>query len=312
MAAVVPYFRRFIERFPSVKVLAAVPLEDVLSAWTGLGYYSRAKNLHCAARLLARGGFPETYEKWLELPGVGPYTAAAIVSQCHGVREPVWDGNVLRVCARLFATKSAHSPDFRLAMRELLRERMGRADASKFNQALMELGATVCMPKSARCAVCPLERGCLAAKDASPLSYPSAKARKNPIRVECRVWVHARRNEKTGSAELWLRCREPSCWFSGLWDFPSELGGANAPLLRTQPPSPGSYISIGRSIRHQITHHRIELLVNYQLGDVATKIASKGRWFSVDELFGDRSPVPVSTTARKVLRLVLRTCLAIG
>ena len=165
---VVPYFERFTSRFPDVETLARASEQEVLAAWSGLGYYRRAKALHRAAKWVVEdngGRFPETLEGWLALPGVGKYTAGAILSIAFGQRHPILDGNVARVLSRLFAIRG--DPRSGEAQKELWQkaeEILPTQAVSDFNQALMELGALVCMPRGPRCLVCPLCEDCLARK----------------------------------------------------------------------------------------------------------------------------------------------------
>src|ERR1700731_2152923 len=168
VAAVIPYYERFLERFPDVNALASAPQEEVLRLWSGLGYYSRARNLQSAAQqIVARHGgvFPRNEDDALELPGIGNYTAAAILSISYGAKHAVLDGNVARVLARIFAVRG----DLRDAKRwQGLQE---RADAlldpkspGDWNQAVMELGATLCTPRAPQCLLCPVAQFCRARK----------------------------------------------------------------------------------------------------------------------------------------------------
>lgn len=167
------YYERFLERFPTVQALAKAPQEDVLKAWEGCGYYARARNLHRAAKIVSEQGLPGDYAGWLALPGIGPYTAAAISSLANGERWAVNDGNVRRVLARLYGEKSPSDPWVQARADELLDpERPGA-----WNEALMDLGATVCTPKSPRCGVCPLKSFCVAFQSGHPATYPAPKVR---------------------------------------------------------------------------------------------------------------------------------------
>src|SRR5205085_1582961 len=146
---VIPYYERFLRRFPTLQSLAAAPLDDVLGLWSGLGYYSRARNLHKAARAVP-GGLPTSAEKLSELPGFGPYTAAAVASLAHNEHVPLVDGNVARVLARVYRLTG----DARKKSWELAAKLLPRGHAGEFNEALMELGATVCTPRAPRCTSC--------------------------------------------------------------------------------------------------------------------------------------------------------------
>ena len=172
--AVVPYYERFVERYPTVAALAAASEEDVLAAWSGLGYYHRARNLLRGARHVAahhEGRFPATLEAALAVPGVGLYTASAILSIAHGVALPVVDGNVRRVLSRLYALRGAKwqkdAPYYIRADEVLDRDSPG-----DWNQAVMELGATICLPRRPACPVCPLRSACRAARTRHPGPAP--------------------------------------------------------------------------------------------------------------------------------------------
>jgi A/G-specific adenine glycosylase len=218
---VTPYFERWMRRFPMVKALAEAPLEDVLKHWAGLGYYARARNLHAAATEVAvahAGRFPATAEGLQALKGVGAYTAGAIASIAFGEAAPIVDGNVVRVLARVDALAGA-ADDAALKQRvwqragELVRADGGR-DAGDFNQAMMELGAMVCTPKSPACSRCPLAASCRARAEGAVERYPAPKTKKPPRAVDA-VAVLAERDGK-----LLLVRRPPSGLWGGLWEPP--------------------------------------------------------------------------------------------
>jgi A/G-specific adenine glycosylase len=175
-------WRRFLTRFPTVGSLARVSERAVLAEWSGLGYYSRARNLHRAARAIAvRGAFPRTLEGWLNLPGVGAYTAAAVASISFGVPEPVVDGNVVRVLCRLHGLRlDPKAPATLAKVRALAGPLVPARNSGDHNQALMELGALVCTPRTPRCAACPLRGACRAAKSGKPEAFPRAPRRPEP------------------------------------------------------------------------------------------------------------------------------------
>lgn len=179
VATVIPYFNRFIQKFPSVGDLAAAPLDEVLHLWTGLGYYARARNLHQAAQqivTLYNGEFPQDFEQVLALPGVGRSTAGAVLSLSLGQYHPILDGNVKRVLARYFAI--AGWPGQRLVEKKLweLSERVTPVkQVAAFNQAMMDLGAMICTRSQPKCTLCPLQSGCLGAKTENWRDYPGKK-----------------------------------------------------------------------------------------------------------------------------------------
>ena len=215
---VLPYYERFIRRFPTVEALAAADERDVLKAWEGMGYYARARNLHKAARKIAAAGWPQTAAEWSAIPGVGPYTAAALASVLAGEKVPVVDGNVARVFARYWRLDD----DFRkLPARARLAGRLqpyiARTDApGDFNQAMMELGALVCTPTNPACGECPLARACAARKAGVQADYPR-KAEKKPLPV--RKVTAAAVTDGTGNVLL-VENREGGL-LKGLWELPA-------------------------------------------------------------------------------------------
>jgi A/G-specific adenine glycosylase len=180
VATVAPRWKRFLRRFPTVEALARTPEREVLAEWAGLGYYARAGNLHRAARaVVAAGAFPRTLEGWRTLPGVGPYTAAAVCSICFGVPAAVLDGNVARVLTRLHALRlDPKSSRGQARLRDLAKALLARRSPGDSNQALMELGATVCTPRAPRCPDCPLRVFCRARRLGRPETFPLARKRR--------------------------------------------------------------------------------------------------------------------------------------
>ena len=214
-----PYFLRFLERFPKVTDLAMAPEEEVLKLWQGLGYYSRARNLLAAARTIAfeRGGkFPETYKGLLELPGVGPYTAAAIASICFELPHPVVDGNVFRVLSRYFdANVPVDTGPGRRYFDQLAREVMDPSQIGRYNQALMEFGALQCIPATPDCAACPLVQSC-GAHAAGTIGRRPVKRGKTRVRKR---YFHYVVPIGPGLRTLLVRRDGPGIW-QGLYEFP--------------------------------------------------------------------------------------------
>ena len=207
---VVPYYRRFLRRFPTLRTLAVAPLDDVLALWSGLGYYARARNLHLAARACG-GALPRTSAELRALPGFGPYTAAAVASLAFGEDVALVDGNVARVLARAFAIPGDAKPMAWKIARDLLPAGRG----GQFNEALMELGAMVCTPRAPDCPHCPIRPICRGKED--PASFPAA--RKRPVRplLEWRALALTRRD-----GAVLLARRPEEALFGGLWDLPVE------------------------------------------------------------------------------------------
>ena len=220
VAAVLGYYARFLEAFPTAEALAAAPEERLMKLWEGLGYYSRARNLQKAARLVTdRGGFPDTCEELLTLPGVGDYTAAAIASAAFARREAAVDGNVLRVITRLTdchddIAAPQTKKNIRAQVREIFPE--AEADVRIFNQSLMELGATVCVPNGPpKCLLCPVRDLCLGHARGTAESLP-VKAPKKARRAEEKTVFLLLRN-----GCIALRKRPETGLLAGLWEFPN-------------------------------------------------------------------------------------------
>ncbi|HLY17981.1 MAG TPA: A/G-specific adenine glycosylase [Bryobacteraceae bacterium] len=278
--AVIPYYERFLERFPNAAALAVASEQEVLAWWSGLGYYSRARHLHKAARLVA-DGFPKTYETIRELPGVGDYTAAAISSIAFGLPHAVVDGNVLRVIARV--TNDAAdigAAATRGRFRDIAQGWLDRRRAGEFNQALMELGATVCLPRAPRCGICPLAKGCAARQEGRVAQLPVKPRKTVAVKIDAGLVVVERR----GRILLWQRDAGDRR-LAGFWELPAP----------EQVPALEGARDIG-TFRHTITHHRYRIAV--QAGKVR-RAPRPLRWVAIAKV----GSIPLSTTARKALRL---------
>jgi len=240
--AVIPYFERFLTAFPDVAELAAAPLEQVLKSWEGLGYYSRARHLHQAARVVVErhgGQLPADAAALLQLPGIGLYTAGAIASIAFGQPEPAVDGNVLRVTARLTADATEiGTTGFAKQVADRIRPQIPHDRPGDFTQALMELGACVCLPGvAARCPICPLAHLCLAHHNGNPEDYPvrkAARVRKVEVRT---AFVIA-----TPDGIL-LRRRPERGLLAGLWEFPHIEGRLDEEEARKAAVSWGAAVS---------------------------------------------------------------------
>ena len=262
---VVPYFERWIKAFPNVRALAAADEQAVLKLWAGLGYYSRARNLMAAAKVLAeshRSALPADYEALRALPGIGQYTAGAILSIAFNQPYPVVDGNVRRVLSRIYGWEDESPRRLWEAAEKLVRGGVPRL----INQAVMELGATVCSFKAPRCLVCPVQRVCVAFKTGKQQEIPPVKKRPATVRVQLFAVVQGK-----GGRFLMKQSR-------GLWEFP--MGGE----------LPEGKLTHAGSCRHTITHHRLEVQV-YQ-GTLASKKGYQWQQFEA---------VPVSSLTRKIL-----------
>ena len=223
VAAVLGYYARFLTAFPTVEALAAAPEGELMKLWEGLGYYSRARNLQKAAKLVVElGGFPESYQGLLTLPGVGDYTASAIASAAFGIPEAAVDGNVLRVVMRLTdCHDDIADPKVKAAVRAgvqfILPE--NREDIRIFNQAMMELGATVCVPNGEpKCDICPVRERCLGRQRGTALALPVKKAKKKRRVEEKTVYLLLRGGKAA------LRQRPAEGLLASLWEFPNVEG----------------------------------------------------------------------------------------
>ena len=216
---VIPYFNRFMKRFPSMKSLAAASQEDVLKMWEGLGYYSRARNLHKTARIIAtrhKGRFPGNAEEIVALPGIGSYTAAAIGSLAFNLDLAVLDGNVIRVLSRLFAyAKDTRSTVAKKELQQFADTLLVKGEAGDFNEAMMELGATLCLPKNPQCGGCPLSKVCLGHQSGRPTDYPVKAPKKKVPHIVVGAAVITNRK-----GDVLIAQRRDEDMLGGLWEFP--------------------------------------------------------------------------------------------
>lgn len=317
-----PRFVEFLRRFPSVSSLALATREDVHDQWSGLGYYRRADLLHGAARaIVERGGFPETADELRTLPGFGPYTSAAVASIAFEEAVPVLDGNVERVCARVLTEEE--SPKRAAARRRILarlEEWIDREAPGDFNQAMMELGATVCRPKVPRCASCPLEQLCGARAEGAPTSYPPPpprRSRENWNWVQFVVFDEAResvqlRRRDAGSGQL-----------AGRWELPGFC--AQQPTM-AETARQAERLTLRLGVRlgtfdHSITHrdYRVELFEAHPIpehpetrevsGSTAGAAGRATHWVHLED-FDDRGrwqgggPLPASSMLSKAVRRI--------
>jgi len=304
----IPYYERFLARFPTLNALAAAPLEEVLKAWEGLGYYARARHLHRAARILVEqfgGAFPRTLQEWRRLPGVGPYIAAAVLSIAFGEDLPALDGNAVRVLTRLFAIEAdPRRPDGRRRLEALAARLLPPGRAGEFNQALMDLGATLCTPRAPRCPECPLQRFCQAFRQGNPEAFPTRPPRRSLPHYDVTAGVI-----QEGDRVL-IAQRPPEGMLGGLWEFPGgkvEPGeGLEECLKRELREELGIEVEVlgpMMTIRHAYTHMRITLHVfrcRRIEGDPRPIGCADVRWVRIAEL--DRYPFP-NTDRRIVERL---------
>lgn len=289
VAAVGPYFTRFLERWPTIGALAAAPLDDVLREWAGLGYYARARNLHKCAIAVATGHggiFPDSEEALLHLPGVGGYTAAAIAAIAFDRAANVVDGNVERVMARLHAEETP-LPQAKPVLKQLAARHVPQRRAGDYAQALMDLGATICTPRKPKCAICPLVNACQARRmgiqDELPRRAPKAE---KPTRYGMAFLLQ--RND----GAILLRRREEKGLLGGMMEVPSSEwlnSRQDEEELLTAAPGKADWLILPGLVRHTFTHFHLELQVAVAgVRGPARGIA--GSFVALDALGGEALP----------------------
>lgn len=312
VATVVPYFERWLERFPDVPALASAPLDSVLKLWEGLGYYSRARNLHRAAQVMVErhgGSVSSTRAELLALPGIGRYSAGAILSIAFGQPEPILDGNVRRVLCRLFDVEGdPRQPAVEGLLWQLstgLVQSAPRAEVGDFNEALIELGALVCTPVSPDCPNCPVRSHCLARQRGTVQLRP-AKAGRPPTPYYDVVAAVVRNSD----GKVLIIQRRPHGLLGGLWGFPGgvvtpgeELPAAVARTVEEQTGLTVTARAVVRTVKHAYTHFRITLhafTAQMEAGEARPLTCASVRWVTAEEL--ERYALPV--TDRKIAREV--------
>jgi len=278
--AVIPYFHRFFERFPDIQALADAPEPDVLAAWSGLGYYSRARNLHRAAKLVAAQGVPASHDEVLSLPGAGPYTAAAISSIALGLPHAAVDGNVIRVVSRLTNDAAEVSaPGSRARFAAEAQRLLDTRRPGDFNQAMMELGATVCLPRTPRCADCPVQRFCAGRAAGRERELP-VKLKKQAVTEIALELLAILRDGKV----FLVRRDDAERRLASFWELPEKALFAEIPGIRAS------------EFTHRIVNDRFRVVVWQALVSAVVTLKG-GRWFDLPEL----ASVPVTTVTRKAL-----------
>ena len=301
--AVRPYFSRFLARFPNAQTLAAAPLPDLLKCWEGLGYYSRARNLQAAAREIAtvhNGRLPRTAAALATLPGIGPYTAAAIASICFGEHVPVVDGNVARVFSRYLGWRdNFRKLPARQKLADWLQPQMAKvACPGDFNQAMMELGALVCLPRAPACPQCPLAATCHARRTGRQAEFPFRPAKaKVPARHAIAAVIRRR-------GRVLLVQRQEAGLLGGFWELPGGDAArkpdarAAAAAVRRQTGLTVSDLSDKGELTHVFSHFRLQLAL-FAAGRVTGRVRATVRtcWASAADL----SRLPVATAHRRAL-----------
>lgn len=306
VAAVIPYYERWMTLFPTVSDLAAASEDAVLKAWEGLGYYTRARNLHAAAKIVAErygGELPRNEKELSLLPGIGEYTVGAIRSIAFGEKEPAVDGNVLRVYARLTENPSDVSKTtVRATFGDILQQYMEEGKTSSFTQSFFELGALICLPNAPKCEECPLKENCAAYRNKTQDKFPVKSAKREKRREAITVFLI-----RVGNTVA-VRYREGSRLLAGLYEFPYVEGVLSKEEAEKK---------IGASCRelppisHVFTHMIWEMRGFEAVLDDPTKIKEKGISFvpidGLDEKYpfpGSGGNYPISAAFRKFLRLL--------
>lgn len=254
-----PYFERFIARWPTIEKLAAAKLDDALAQWAGLGYYARARNLHKCAQLIAEkhgGKFPESVDDLLQLPGIGPYTAAAVSSIAFNHEAVAVDGNVERVVSRFFAIDQPMPGTKKIIRKKVAALVVNNAHPSDFTQALMELGATVCTPRAPKCPLCPWQEECHARKRGIAESLPRKAAKKvKPLRFGKVFWI------EDAKGRFLIEKRLGKGLYEGLYQLPTTEWIENKSSIRQlKPPYPRlRFQAAGEDVRHSFTHFDLVL-----------------------------------------------------
>ncbi len=290
---VIPYFKKWEKLFPTVRALAKASEREVLNAWEGLGYYSRAQNFHKAAQIVVEkygGKLPHDVDELRKLPGIGRYTAGALASILFGMDEPALDGNLKRVYARLFDVKApANSAKGEKILWELARANLLKGKAADFNQALMDLGAMICVPKNPRCEVCPLAGDCLARKRGTQNSRPVKFAKKA---VPHHVHAAAVIVKRIGNSLYVLLAKRPSKGLlAGMWEFPnarvageaaeevaSAVGAAYRLTLRVK-----RGVHPLTTVEHAYSHFRVTVYA-FQCELIQTSTHENLKWVALKKL----------------------------
>lgn len=308
VATVIDYYLRFMTRFPTVRKLAAADQSEVLKLWEGLGYYRRARQLHAAAGEVVEkhgGKFPTDFENVLALPGIGRYTAGAILSISLDQKLPILEGNTIRLFARLLAMKDdPRSSANQKILWEFAESILPRKRCGDFNQALMELGAKVCTPTKPDCDLCPVSNDCPTFVQGLQDQIPAA-SKKIKFEDLHEAVVVVRKGQGTGTRYLVRQCGPDERW-SGLWDFPRYKVADNnvevdlSKQLKDQTGLAANLVATTKRIKHAVTKYRITL-------DCFVADSPKGRlkknqtatqWLTANEL----SDLPMSTTGRKIAK----------
>lgn len=287
VATVIPYYHRWLARFPTVQALAEADDQDVLAQWQGLGYYRRCRLLLEGARFVAeKNGWPQSAEEWRKVPGVGPYTAGAIASIAFNQPTPLVDGNVERVFSRLTACRDS-GPQLKKSAWTWAEGVTPHKRPGDWNQALMELGATVCKPGAPLCGACPLIMKCEAHRQGVQNELPIGGKKEQAVELTHLCWVPIH-NDRFGIRQI-----TTGEWWAGMWEFPRVTNACPQPHWLQS----AEIHEVG-VIKHMVTKHKIKLVISLAY---LTNQLPELRWLTLSELESVALPAP----QRKVLRLAL-------
>tara|TARA_R110002096_G_scaffold435828_1_gene663709 strand:- start:15699 stop:16796 length:1098 start_codon:yes stop_codon:yes gene_type:complete len=294
VAAVIPYFEKFTEEWPTIEKLAAADLDDILTAWAGLGYYARARNLHkCAVYITQElgGEFPKTYDDLLKLPGVGTYTAAAISSIVYDIPATVVDGNVERVLSRI-CNITAPLPGSRPIIRDVAEKLTPDHRPGDYAQAIMDIGATICTPRSLKCGNCPIEADCISKSLGTAEDLPARVRKKTrPTRRGYAFWAEY-------DGKVWLRRRPEQGLLGGMMEVPSDEWAPSNSWENIPPPRVpiiANWDILPGVVRHTFTHFHLELkIIRLELEEMIN--LQEGEWCVVE----DRDNYALPTVMKKI------------
>ncbi len=281
VATVIPYFKRFMDRFNTIESLAGASIDEVLHLWTGLGYYARARNLHKAALSIVnehQGQFPQDIDTLLSLPGIGRSTAAAILAQALNRRQPILDGNVKRVLCRWHAIDGwPGTTSVETQLWELSEQVTPHDHAADYTQAIMDLGATLCTRTHPRCGICPVANGCMAHATATETRYPHKKPKKTlPTKQTMMLML------RHPNGDILLQRRPPSGIWGGLWSFPEHEHSDAACIrawCREHTDCTITRIEAWPAVKHTFSHYRLNITpLHIQVKPRASAVMDSDDW----------------------------------
>jgi len=302
---VIPYFEKWMNLFPDANALANASEQDVLNAWEGLGYYSRARNLHKAAKIIAsnfNGQLPRDLTELRSLPGIGRYTVGAIASMAFGMDEPTVDGNLRRVFSRLFDVDVfADSPAGEKIIWELAAQHLPKGQAGDYNQALMDLGATICLPKNPRCLICPLMENCQSRKNGTQEARPILKPKKtSPHYIHAAAVV-----SRVGNPTYVLLAQRPSTGLlGGMWEFPNARVNADPAKELTKVINAAYNLQVKKKdalgvIQHAYTHFKVTVHA-FRCESVSVPKNKNLKWVKLTDL----EDYPMGKIDRQIAKIV--------